>query len=99
MVVRVATLRVALGPVAWVGAGKAVATAKGLGVRLRVVSRSPSWNGKPLYTFVQDARSGRVTGNGATDSFGGMSFTWHAAIVGKTAAPSKTTTTNGGCDY
>ena len=59
--------------------------------------RQVAWTGKPLYTFVQDAGSGRVTGDGATDSFGGMSFTWHVAIVGKKAVPS--TTTNGGYHY
>ena len=59
--------------------------------------RQVTWNGNPLYTFVQDAGSGRVTGDGAKDSFGGMSFTWHVAIVGKSTAPS--TTTNGGYHY
>ena len=70
---------------------------------LGIVKRSDGkrqvvWNGKPLYTFVQDAGSGKVTGDGATDSFGGMSLTWHVAIVGKKAAPS-TTTTSGGYHY
>jgi predicted lipoprotein with Yx(FWY)xxD motif len=35
-------------------------------------------NGKPLYTFTADS-SGKVTGDGVTDSFGGVSFTWSVA--------------------
>jgi predicted lipoprotein with Yx(FWY)xxD motif len=58
--------------------------------------RQVTWNGDPLYTFAQDG-SGKVTGNGATDSFGGVSFTWHVALVGTRPAPS--TTTQGGYGY
>jgi hypothetical protein len=46
-----------------------------------------TYNGKPLYTFVQD-KPGQATGNGAMDSFGGTSFTWTAAMVGGAAAAS-----------
>ena len=59
--------------------------------------RQVTWNSNPLYTFVEDAGPGRVTGNGATDSFGGKSFTWHVAVVGTEPAPS--TTTKGGYRY
>jgi predicted lipoprotein with Yx(FWY)xxD motif len=37
--------------------------------------------GKPLYTFVKDA-PGKATGNGATDSFEGRTFTWNAVLAG-----------------
>jgi predicted lipoprotein with Yx(FWY)xxD motif len=43
-------------------------------------------DGKPLYTFVNDA-PGQVTGNGAADSFAGRDFTWSAVLAGgKTAS-------------
>jgi hypothetical protein len=35
-----------------------------------------TYNGKRLYTFALD-KPGKVTGDGARDSFGGRSFTWH----------------------
>jgi predicted lipoprotein with Yx(FWY)xxD motif len=47
-----------------------------------------TFNGKPLYTFAEDSSPKTVSGNGATDSFGGHSFTWHVASLGKTTAPS-----------
>jgi predicted lipoprotein with Yx(FWY)xxD motif len=33
-------------------------------------------DGKPVYTFTQD-QPGQVTGQNATDKFGGRQFTWH----------------------
>ncbi len=39
------------------------------------------YDGKPLYTFTEDS-PGQVTGNGLTDSFGGVTFTWTAATAG-----------------
>jgi Secreted repeat of unknown function len=44
------------------------------------------YQGKPLYTFTLDNSAGHAGGNGVTDSFAGMTFTWHAATVG--TAPS-----------
>ena len=90
------------GPLTLPAGTTAPTAASNLPGKLAVVTRPDgkrqvTWNGKPLYTFVQDAAPGRVTGDGATDSFGGMSFTWHVAIVGKKAAPS--TTTSGGYHY
>jgi predicted lipoprotein with Yx(FWY)xxD motif len=35
-------------------------------------------DGRPLYRFAQDSDNGKATGDGATDSFGGQQFTWHA---------------------
>jgi predicted lipoprotein with Yx(FWY)xxD motif len=45
-------------------------------------------NGAPLYRFFQDTAAGTANGNGISDSFGGVNFTWHVA------APKTTTTTN-----
>jgi predicted lipoprotein with Yx(FWY)xxD motif len=41
-----------------------------------------TYQGKPLYTFVEDTNPGSVTGNGFHDEFGGRQFTWHVASVG-----------------
>jgi predicted lipoprotein with Yx(FWY)xxD motif len=50
-------------------------------------TRQVTFAGKPLYTFVQDS-TGKITGNGASDSFSGTSFTWHVVTTsGK--APAK----------
>ena len=52
-----------------------------------------TFNGMPLYTFVEDS-SGQVTGDGFADSFGGVNFVWTAATVGgggTNSAPSTTT--------
>jgi predicted lipoprotein with Yx(FWY)xxD motif len=46
-----------------------------------------SFDGKPLYSFVQDS-SGQATGDGVTDSFGGTSFTWTVASTGGGSASS-----------
>ena len=55
--------------------------------KLGVANGQLTFNGKPLYTFVQDS-PGQATGNGVTDSFGGTSFTWTAASTGGSAASS-----------
>ena len=34
-------------------------------------------DGAPLYRFVQDTKAHTVNGNGITDSFNGVSLTWH----------------------
>jgi predicted lipoprotein with Yx(FWY)xxD motif len=39
-----------------------------------------TYMGAPLYTFTEEG-SGKLTGDGVTDSFGGNSFTWHAATT------------------
>ena len=58
--------------------------------------RQVTWNGHPLYTFAQDTGSGSVMGNGATDMFGGTSFTWHVETTSGTVPPATTTTGGGG---
>ncbi len=44
-----------------------------------------TFDGAPLYRFFQDTAPGQVNGNGATDAFGGQSFTWHVETVGAAA--------------
>ena len=41
-------------------------------------TRQVTLDGRPLYRFAEDGSSGKATGDGASDSFGGMKFTWHA---------------------
>jgi predicted lipoprotein with Yx(FWY)xxD motif len=67
-------------------------TAKGDAGRLAVLerpdgTRQVTANGKPLYTFAEDA-PGKVTGNGFSDAFGGRHFTWHAVVAGGRVAAS-----------
>lgn len=42
-------------------------------------ARQVTFDGRPLYRFLQDPDAGVVTGNGVADSFGGHAFTWHVA--------------------
>jgi predicted lipoprotein with Yx(FWY)xxD motif len=56
-------------------------------------------DGKPLYAFSFDHGSGKDTGNGAKDSFGGTNFTWHVATttraVPASTAPSSASSSSG----
>jgi predicted lipoprotein with Yx(FWY)xxD motif len=53
-----------------------------LGVVTRVDgTRQVTFDGKRLYTFVEDGR-GEVTGDGLSDAFEGQQFTWHVVSVG-----------------
>jgi predicted lipoprotein with Yx(FWY)xxD motif len=45
-----------------------------------------TFDGEPLYRFANDGSPRTVSGNGAKDSFGGKSFTWHVASPGKTSS-------------
>jgi predicted lipoprotein with Yx(FWY)xxD motif len=47
-----------------------------------------TYNGKPLYTFRLDQRPGQAQGNGFSDQFAGVSFTWH--VVTTSGAPAST---------
>jgi predicted lipoprotein with Yx(FWY)xxD motif len=58
-------------------------------------SRQVTVDGKPLYTFAQDT-PGKVTGNGATDTFGSRHFTWHAVLASGKAASSSGGSTGSG---
>jgi predicted lipoprotein with Yx(FWY)xxD motif len=42
-------------------------------------SRQVTFDGRPLYSFVEDTGPGVVTGNGFSDKFGDQPFTWHVA--------------------
>jgi predicted lipoprotein with Yx(FWY)xxD motif len=53
-----------------------------------------TFDGKPLYSFVQDS-PGQVTGNGASDKFGGTSFVWTAATTSGAGSSSAATSTGG----
>ncbi len=65
--------------------------------KLDVANGQVTFDGKPLYTFVQDS-PGQATGNGAMDNFGGTAFIWTAATPSGSApsgaAPSGTATTS-----
>jgi predicted lipoprotein with Yx(FWY)xxD motif len=63
-------------------------------------------NGRPLYTFRLDQAPGQSHGNGYTDHFGGVSFTWHAITTSGTPAAGQQanpapgySTTAGGSGY
>jgi predicted lipoprotein with Yx(FWY)xxD motif len=56
-----------------------------------------TFDGKPLYTFVEDSPK-TVNGNGASDQFGGRHFNWKVASPGKTA-PSSSGGGGGGYNY
>ncbi|MGH3209327.1 MAG: COG4315 family predicted lipoprotein [Trebonia sp.] len=63
-------------------------------------SRQLTYNGKPLYTFRLDSAPGQVRGNDFTDSFGGQSFSWHAATASGTApAPAQPSSGPSGSNY
>jgi predicted lipoprotein with Yx(FWY)xxD motif len=53
-----------------------------------------TFGGKPLYSFAQDS-SGQVTGDGATDSFGGTSFTWTVASTGTASSAASSSGSTG----
>ena len=56
-----------------------------------------TYKGEPLYSFVEDTKSGDAKGEGFKDV-----GVWHAATVGATAAPATTATTttnSGGYSY
>lgn len=44
-------------------------------------TRQVTFDGKRLYTFVED-EPGEATGDGLSDAFGGQQFTWHVVSVG-----------------
>jgi predicted lipoprotein with Yx(FWY)xxD motif len=44
-------------------------------------TRQVTFDGKRLYTFVED-EPGEVTGDGFSDTFDGQQFTWHVVSVG-----------------
>jgi predicted lipoprotein with Yx(FWY)xxD motif len=68
-----------------------------LGTVMRPDGKSQvTFDGKPLYRFSPDGSPAKVTGNGASDQFGGRSFTWHVVSSGKTQTTTTPTTTSSG---
>ena len=63
--------------------------------KLGVTSGQVTFDGMPLYTFVQD-KPGQATGNGFQDSFGGTTFTWTAAATGSAPASSGSASSSSG---
>lgn len=61
----------------------------GLGTLMRTQGIQVTYNGKPLYTWVNDKAPGQVTGQGVVDSAG----TWHVATVTSGTTPSPATPT------
>ena len=74
-------------PPAMASGGQPTSSDSSVQAKLGVANGQLTYNGQPLYTFVQDS-PGEATGNGVTDSFGGTSFTWTAAMSGGKAASS-----------
>jgi predicted lipoprotein with Yx(FWY)xxD motif len=63
--------------------------------KLDVANGQVTYNGMPLYTFVEDT-PGQASGNGFMDSFDGTSFTWTAATPGGAPASSSTSSSSTG---
>jgi predicted lipoprotein with Yx(FWY)xxD motif len=63
--------------------------------KLDVANGQVTYNGMPLYTFVEDS-PGTASGNGFMDSFDGTSFTWTAATPGGGAASTSSASTSSG---
>jgi predicted lipoprotein with Yx(FWY)xxD motif len=56
-------------------------------------SSQVTFDGLPLYTFVDDS-PGQVTGDGFSDSFAGTTFTWTVAAAGAVGSSAGTTTSD-----
>jgi len=68
----------------------------GLGVvGLADGTRQVTFDGKRLYTFVED-EPGKVAGDGLSDAFDGQRFTWHVVSVGDAADSNQDGGTTGG---
>ncbi|WUJ68127.1 hypothetical protein OG809_23795 [Kribbella soli] len=88
----------------WMPATGTAADAKSV-TGLAVTKRSDTgadqltFQGKPLYTFKLDTGAGKAQGNNVTDSFSGMSFTWHAATTTAAAPTQAPSSSSGGGGY
>jgi predicted lipoprotein with Yx(FWY)xxD motif len=60
--------------------------------KLGVVNGQLTFDGMPLYSFVEDG-PGQATGDGFVDKFDGTTFTWTAAATGGAPAGSGSTST------
>ena len=61
-------------------------------------TKQVTYNGDPLYSFVQD-QPGQVTGDGAADAFGGQQFTWHVVHPDGTHSSTGSSGSNSGGTY
>lgn len=61
-------------------------------------ARQVTFDGRPLYSFALDHSAGQLNGNGQSDSFGDIDFTWHAATV-TGAAPTTSPSPDSGYGY
>jgi predicted lipoprotein with Yx(FWY)xxD motif len=61
-------------------------------------TRQVTFDGKRLYTFVED-KPGEVTGDGFSDAFDGQQFTWHVVSVGGASSNQDGGTTRGPYGY
>lgn len=52
-------------------------------------TKQVAFDGKPLYTFVEDGGPGDTKGNGFQDSFNGHRFSWQVVSVGKAPSSAK----------
>jgi predicted lipoprotein with Yx(FWY)xxD motif len=82
-------------PLTLSGSGKPTGSS-GVASKLGTVDRPDgavqvTYQGKPLYTFAEDASPGTVTGNGFQDQFGGRQFDWEVASVGAVNSTSTST--------
>jgi predicted lipoprotein with Yx(FWY)xxD motif len=77
----------------------------GLGAKLGVVERPDgsqqvTFEGKPLYRFVEDPSAGTVTGNGFADTFDGQPFEWHVATpTGVSTSNADSSSSSDGYDF
>jgi predicted lipoprotein with Yx(FWY)xxD motif len=77
-------------PALMASSGQPTSSDSAVQAKLGVSNGQVTFDGKPLYTFVQDT-PGQATGNGAMDSFGGTNFTWTAASTSGSPASSAST--------
>ena len=77
-------------PALMASGGQPTSSDSALQSKLDVSNGQVTFDGKPLYTFVNDS-PGQATGNGFMDSFDGTSFTWTAAMASGSAASSGST--------
>jgi predicted lipoprotein with Yx(FWY)xxD motif len=77
-------------PALMASSGQPTSSDSAVQAKLGVSNGQVTFDGKPLYTFVEDS-PGKATGNGFMDSFDGTSFTWTAAMASGTASSSSST--------
>src|SRR3954447_9312493 len=74
-------------PALMASGGQPTSSDSAVQAKLGVSNGQVTFDGQPLYTFVEDS-PGQATGNGFMDSFDGTSFTWTAASSGGTTTSS-----------